>query len=60
MKDRIKEVYLMLGHVLNNPKAFGMEERMPKSRKPGKTRIIVSLRVHTKTRNMPPLISVSC
>ncbi len=31
MKNRIKEVYLMLGHVLNNPKAFGMEERMPKS-----------------------------
>lgn len=30
MKDRIKHVYLTLGHVLNNPRAFGLEERMPK------------------------------
>ena len=30
MKERIKEVYLMLGHILNNPRAFGLEERPPK------------------------------
>jgi hypothetical protein len=30
MKDRIKHVYLTLGHVLNNPRAFGLEERPPK------------------------------
>lgn len=30
MKSRIKEVYLMLGHILNNPRAFGLEERPPK------------------------------
>lgn len=30
MKSRIKDVYLMLGRVLNNPKAFGLEERPPK------------------------------
>ena len=31
MKDRVKEVYLMLGQILNNPKAFGLEERPPKA-----------------------------
>jgi hypothetical protein len=31
MKDRVKEVYLMLGRVLNNPRAFGLEERLPKA-----------------------------
>lgn len=31
MKDRVKNVYLMLGHILNNPKAFGLEERPPKA-----------------------------
>lgn len=30
MKNRVKEVYLMLGHILNNPKMFDMDERMPK------------------------------
>jgi len=30
MKERVKEVYLMLGHILNNPRAFGLEERPPK------------------------------
>ena len=30
MKDRVKAVYLSLGHILNNPKAFGFEERVPK------------------------------
>ena len=31
MKSRIKKVYLSLGHILNNPKAFGLEERAPKA-----------------------------
>jgi hypothetical protein len=31
MKDRVKDVYLMLGQILNNPKAFGLEERPPKA-----------------------------
>jgi hypothetical protein len=31
MKDRIKDLYLEIGHVLNNPTAFGLEERMPKA-----------------------------
>jgi hypothetical protein len=30
MSDRVKHVYLMLGNVLNNPRAFGLEERIPK------------------------------
>ncbi len=30
MKDRVKAVYLSLGHILNNPRAFGFEERVPK------------------------------
>jgi hypothetical protein len=31
MKNRVKEVYLMLGHVLNNPTVFGLGERMPRA-----------------------------
>lgn len=31
MKDRVKDVYLMLGHILNNPRTFGLEERLPKA-----------------------------
>jgi len=31
MKSRIKNVYLMLGRVLNSPKAFGLKERLPKA-----------------------------
>ncbi|HKV92820.1 MAG TPA: hypothetical protein VJW20_09755 [Candidatus Angelobacter sp.] len=30
MKDRVKQVYLMLGNILNNPRAFGLEERPPR------------------------------
>lgn len=30
MKDRVRTVYLSLGHILNNPGAFGFEERVPK------------------------------
>ncbi|HET9837980.1 MAG TPA: hypothetical protein VFR84_07075 [Candidatus Angelobacter sp.] len=29
MRNRIKELYLDLGRVLNNPEAFGLGERMP-------------------------------
>ena len=31
MNDRIKEIYLTLGRILNNPRAFGLEERLPKA-----------------------------
>jgi hypothetical protein len=31
MKDRVKKVYLMLGRVLSNPRAFGLHERPPKA-----------------------------
>lgn len=30
MKNRLKNLYLEIGRVLNNPQAFGLEERMPK------------------------------
>jgi hypothetical protein len=30
MKNRIKDVYLEIGHVLNSPERFGLRERMPK------------------------------
>lgn len=30
MKNRLRDVYLEIGRVLNNPQAFGLEERMPK------------------------------
>jgi hypothetical protein len=29
MKHRIKDLYFDIGRVLNNPKAFGLGERMP-------------------------------
>ena len=31
MKDRVKQAYLTLGHILNDPRAFGLEERPPKA-----------------------------
>lgn len=39
MKNRIKVLYLDIGRVLNNPTAFGLEERMPKSLGDALTRI---------------------
>lgn len=30
MKDRMVQVYLMLGNILNNPRAFGLGERPPR------------------------------
>jgi hypothetical protein len=31
MKSRLKEIYVMLGRVLNNPRSFGLSERIPRS-----------------------------
>ena len=31
MKNRVKDVYLSLGNILNNPRAFGLDERAPKA-----------------------------
>lgn len=31
MKSRLKEIYAMLGRVLNDPRAFGLDEQIPKS-----------------------------
>jgi hypothetical protein len=31
MKDRVKQAYLTLGDILNDPRAFGLEERPPKA-----------------------------
>lgn len=39
MKNRMKDLYLEIGRVLNNPQAFGLEERMPKRLADALTRI---------------------
>lgn len=39
MKNRIKDLYLDLGRVLNNPEAFGLGERMPAALADALTRI---------------------
>jgi hypothetical protein len=31
MKSRLKEIYAMLGRVLNDPGSFGLDERIPRS-----------------------------
>jgi len=31
MKSRLKEIYAMLGRVLNDPISFGLDERIPRS-----------------------------
>jgi hypothetical protein len=31
MKSRLKEIYAMLGRVLNDPRSFGLDERIPRS-----------------------------
>jgi hypothetical protein len=31
MKSRLKEIYAMLGRVLNDPRSFGLNEQIPKS-----------------------------
>ena len=39
MNCRVKDVYIALGHVLNSPRAFGLEERMPKTLEQALTRM---------------------
>ncbi len=39
MNYRVKDVYIALGHVLNNPTAFGLQERMPSSLEQALTRM---------------------
>jgi hypothetical protein len=39
MKNRIKDLYLDIGRVLNNPEAFGLGERMPSALADALTRI---------------------
>lgn len=39
MKNRIKDLYLEIGRILNNPEAFGLEERIPKALADTLTRI---------------------
>ena len=39
MKSRIKNLYLDVGRVLNNPEAFGLGERMPQALADALTRI---------------------
>jgi hypothetical protein len=39
MKNRIKDLYLDIGRVLNNPEAFGLGERMPTALAVALTRI---------------------
>lgn len=31
MRDRLKEIYLLLGRILNNPRAFGLGDRVPRA-----------------------------
>ena len=39
MNSRLKHIYLLVGRVLNNPTAFGLEERPPKALQSTLTRI---------------------
>ncbi len=39
MNSRLKHIYLLVGRVLNNPKAFGLEERPPKALQRALTKI---------------------
>jgi hypothetical protein len=39
MNSRLKHIYLLVGRVLNNPAAFGLEERPPKALGDALTRI---------------------
>jgi len=43
MKNRIKDLYLDIGRVLNNPEAFGLGERMPHALADALTRIQAEL-----------------
>jgi hypothetical protein len=39
MNSRLKHIYLLLGRVLNNPRAFGLEERPPKALEDALTKV---------------------
>ena len=39
MKSRLKHIYLLVGQVLNDPGAFGLEERPPKAFESALTKI---------------------
>lgn len=43
MKSRLKEIYLMLGRVLNDPISFGMGERIPRSLEDALTKLRLEL-----------------
>jgi hypothetical protein len=43
MKSRLNEIYVMLGRVLNNPKAFGLGQRAPKSLEDAITKLRLEL-----------------
>jgi hypothetical protein len=43
MKNRIKELYLDLGRILNSPKMFGLGERLPRALADELTRIQLEL-----------------
>lgn len=43
MKSRLKEIYVMLGRVLNNPRSFGLSERIPRSLEDALTKLRLEL-----------------
>lgn len=54
MKNRIKALYFDVGRVLNNPTAFGLEERMPKALGDALTRIQCELLEELKEEELEP------
>lgn len=43
MKSRLNEIYVMLGRVINNPRSFGLSERIPRSLEEALTRLRLEL-----------------
>lgn len=54
MKSRIKVLYLDIGRVLNDPAAFGLEERMPKALADALTRIQSELLEELQAEGLEP------
>lgn len=54
MKNRIKDLYLDIGRVLNNPAAFGLGERMPQALANALTRIQSELLEELKEEGQEP------
>ena len=54
MENRIKNLYLDIGRLLNNPAAFGLEERMPKALADALTRIQCELLEELKEEGSEP------